>query len=223
VDDFGEPEPGTYPDHRGVARKLFARAGRFFVLWAVSGSRPVDPGDVEAAGEALRSFSVEAGEFYPGKVQPASFEQSEGWYIGSSGAGPVRADGEWTTSWAATIPYRDAWDELPMRDTLQALPEDGIVVYVALSRWWNPLAHPRWPVHPQPYQLGDFDIRPNWEGQVGQLPEYLLLTRVEGAGGYEVEVRIFFGRPDASSDMLARAQAQLDRLRLPDWGPWELE
>ena len=62
---------------------------------------------------------------------------------------------------------------------------------------------------------------PAWEGQVRDLPEYRLWTRVEGQ--YDVDLRVYFGRPDPGGEMLAEAQAELDRLELPDWGTWELE
>ena len=62
---------------------------------------------------------------------------------------------------------------------------------------------------------------PGWEGQIRDLPQHRLLTRVPEQ--YEVELRVYFGRQDPTAEMLERAQAQLDRLELPQWGPWELE
>jgi hypothetical protein len=56
---------------------------------------------------------------------------------------------------------------------------------------------------------------------VSDLPEHRLWTRVEGQ--YDVDLRVYFGRPDPDAGVLASAQAELDRLELPDWGPWELE
>ena len=73
------------------------------------------------------------------------------------------------------------------------------------------------PVRPRPYRLEDFDVLPAWEGQVRHLPEYRLWTRVEGQ--YDVDLRVYFGRPDPGGEMLAEAQEELDRLELPDWGP----
>jgi hypothetical protein len=55
---------------------------------------------------------------------------------------------------------------------------------------------------------------------VGNLSEHRLWTRVERQ--YDVDLRVYFGRPDPTGEMLARAQAELDRLVLPDWGAWEL-
>jgi hypothetical protein len=41
---------------------------------------------------------------------------------------------------------------------------------------------------------------------------------------YFVDLWVFFGDVDEpSAEERARAQAMLDRLELPDWGPWELD
>jgi len=221
-EDFRAPEPGTYPEDHGAARVPFSLAGRFFDLFAESGSRPIAPAVAAQANEILATLAVEPGDLYPGEVEPASFATAEGWHTGSSGSRPVGADGDWTASWAATVPYRDPWNALPMQETLATLPADGIVVWLSLSRFCDPNGPgQRWPVHSRPYRLADFEVLPGWEGQVRDLPEYRLWTRVEGQ--YEVDARVYFGRPDPSEDMLARAQEEIDRLRLPDWGPWELE
>jgi hypothetical protein len=53
------------------------------------------------------------------------------------------------------------------------------------------------------------------------LPKYVLWGAVRRQ--YQVDVRVYFGRPDPTSQMLAEAQAMLDALDLPDWGPWETE
>jgi hypothetical protein len=105
--------------------------------------------------------------------------------------------------------------------TLESLPPDGIVIWVSLSRWCYPRGSEQGsPIVRRPYRLRDFDVQPGWEGQVRDLPKYQLWTQVEGQ--YEVDLRVYFGSPDPTEDMLARAQGELDRLELPDWGPWEL-
>ena len=50
---------------------------------------------------------------------------------------------------------------------------------------------------------------------------WAMAVRVEGQ--YDVDLRVYFGQPDPGGEMLAEAQAELDRLELPDWGTWELE
>jgi hypothetical protein len=221
ADDFVPPEPGTYPGRWGIARADFALAGRWFTVLAESGSRPVAADDLEQANTILASLSARPGDPYSGEVQPARFAPAAGWHTGSSGPRPEGAEGDWTTTWAATTPYRDAWNAFP-QGTLASLSRDGILVWVSLSRFADPAgARAGFPVRPRPYRLDDFDVLTRWEGQVRDLPEYRLWTRVEGQ--YDVDLRVYFGRPDPTEDMLAGAQDELDRLTLPDWGPWELE
>lgn len=75
------------------------------------------------------------------------------------------------------------------------------------------------PAREPPFSLDDFEPRGAWEGQVRDLPEYLLLGTVRGE--YNLELRVYFGWPDASDAMRSEAQTVLDRLELPDRGPWE--
>jgi hypothetical protein len=221
ITGFDPPEPGTYPEQHGVVVRPFSLHGRYFVLFAQAGTRPVSDETVRAVNEALATLTVEPGDFYDDQVEPASFPPGPGWYPGSSGAQPIRPEGEWATSWASTIPYRDEWRDLPPQRTLEALPGDGLVIWLALSRFWDPgVPGQRFPAHDLPYDLSDFERHPGWEGQVRDIPEYRLWTRVPDR--YEVDVRVYFGRPDPTPEMLERAQEELNGLRLPDWGPWEL-
>jgi hypothetical protein len=64
-----------------------------------------------------------------------------------------------------------------------------------------------------PFSLSDADVRQLWEGQPNrEVPEYLLL---ECVNGFDLEVRVYFGRQEPSASALARAQAELQRLMLP--------
>jgi hypothetical protein len=68
-----------------------------------------------------------------------------------------------------------------------------------------------------PLSLDDADVRRTWEGQVADnVPEYLFWRTVDG---WQLEVRVFFGALDPAADVLATAQAQLERLRLPQVPP----
>ena len=222
ADDFTEPEPGTYPQHHAVARHFLAMAGRVFVLFAEAGARPVAEDAVTQANAALATLEVEPGDFYPGAVAPATFVAARGWHTGDSGPFERRPWGEQTQSWAATVAYADGPFDLPPRKTIERLPKDGILIWVGLSRASDPSAPgQRYSVHELPFRLADFTRHDEWEGRIRDVPEYELVTRVPGR--YEVNVRIYFGRADPTQEMLAAAQAALDRLRLPDWGPWELE
>jgi hypothetical protein len=222
-----EPFDGVTEDSRasghGFAQRTFQLSGRFFVLFAEAGER-IPPGSVLAGvNDLLGSLEVERGDFYPGAVAPARLPSRTGWYVGTSGGDDARAEGEFTTSWAATIPYADEWNALPPQETLERLPRDGIVIWVSLSR--SNRFPPRlggdetFPAREPPFSLAEFERRPGWEGQVRDLPEYLLWGTVRGQ--YNLDLRVYFGRPEPTEAMLAEAQTMLDGLELPDWGPWE--
>jgi hypothetical protein len=220
--DFAAPESGTAPEDHAVARRFLSLAGRVFVLFAEAGARPVAEDAVREASAALATLEVEPGDFYPGAVEPATFVPAPGWHTGHSGRFERRPWGEQTQSWAATVPYADGPFDLPPRETIERLTEDGVLVWVGLSRAWDPAAPgERYPVRERPYRLADFEVHPTWEGQVRDVPKYELRTRVEDQ--YEVDVRVYFGRATPTAAMRAGAEDELERLRLPDWGPWELE
>lgn len=223
--DFRPPEPGTF-QAGAYARRTFALAGRPFVLFVASGERQPAPDTIAGVNRLLASVDVAPGDFYPGTVEPARFEPRPGWHVGDTGPRPVLADSDWVTAWAATIPYADAWNALPPQETLRRLPDDGIVIWLSVERnnRFPPTAvsdeggFP--PVEP-PFRLGDFERHAGWEGQIGEIPEYRLWGTVRRT--YRVEIRVFFGRAQPTPAMLADAQATLDGMRLPEWGPWELE
>lgn len=222
VGDFGASD-GNSDDSlltgHGFARKTFQVSGRLFVLFAETGSLPPTAAALAGLNEVLGSLAVEPGDFYPGMVEPARFSERPGWHVGASGPDEADADGEFTTSWAATIPYADGWNALPPFRTLERLPRDGIVIWLGLSRT-NRFPPPK-EARKAPFQLDDFERVDLWEGQVRDLPEYRLWGTVDE--DTRLDLRVYFGRPDPTPAMLAEAQASLDGLRLPDWGPWELE
>jgi hypothetical protein len=223
--DF-EPFDGLTEDSRasghGFARQTFQVSGRFFVLFAETGERVPSALVIAELNELFASLTVERGDFYPGTVQPARFPERAGWYVGTSGADESRAQGEFTSSWASTIPYADEWNSLPPYKTLERLPGDGIVIWLGLTRSNRfpprPGGDGSFPARKPPFALEDFDARRGWEGQVRNLPEYLLLGTVRAQ--YNIDLRIYFGRTDPTGQMLGDAQHMLDSLELPDWGPW---
>lgn len=224
--DF-QPFDGITEDSRatghGYARRTFQLSGRFFVLFVEAGERVPSGSPLGALNELLGSLAVEPGDFFPGTVEPARFPSRAGWFVGTSGADEARAEGEFTTSWASTTPYADEWNALPPRETLDRLSRDGIVIWLGLSRS-NRFPPDRdgdntFRARQPPFSLGDFERRAGWEGQVRDLPEYVLWGTVRRQ--YQVDVRVYFGRPEPTEAMLGEAQAMLDELELPDWGPWE--
>lgn len=195
---------------------LYSVSGRLFSVFP-AGSEPA-PAELTELNAALAGIEVERGDFYPGTVEPVAFRDRPGWHTISSGPTPRYAYGESAQAAAATIPLRDEPNELPPRRTLEALPRDGIVAVATVSRTTASLQAPR---RAPPYRLADFEGRIGWEGQVGNLPEYVLWATT--GDRYFVDLRVYFGRAQPTAAMLAEADAVVSSIRFPDWGPWELD
>jgi hypothetical protein len=204
---------------------LHSVSGRLFSVFLSQNAPPA--GELDELNAALAGIEVEAGDFYPGSAQPVRFPERRGWHTTSADATPRYAYGESAQSAAATIPYRDGPNELPPARTLEALPPDGIVVWVSLTRdsHFEPSRLDRndtyRPRRPPPYRISDFERFYPWQGQIRNIPDY----RLWAAWGerYLVDLRVFFGREHPTEAMLAEADAVVRGLRFPDWGPWELE
>jgi hypothetical protein len=221
--DFS-PAYEVVDDDHGHGRRLFSMSGRDFVLFVETGALSPAPDLLAETNRLLTSLRVEPGDFYRRTLEPARLPMRPGWDVGNSGARDARADGDWLTSWAATIPYADDWNVMHGK-TLERLPRDGIVIWVGLERS-NRFPPQRGgqegsPEREPPFELDDFERQPGWEGQVRGLPQYVLRGTVRGE--YRVDIHVYFGRPEPTAAMLAEAQAMLDGLQLPEWGPWELE
>jgi hypothetical protein len=208
--EFVPPDAGE----RGPALtgRSFVVSGREFALSVVAGSLPPSAAALVEVNALLASLRVEPGDFYPGQVDPATFASAPGWYTGTSGPADIEPEGEQTTSWAATVPYRDPPDQFPPHETLAALPPDGIAIVVWLSR--SPGSGGELPVEEPPFQLADAE-RGSFAGVPADRATYRIGASMRG--GADVTIWIFFGRPDPSDKQLDRAQAELDSLRLPDW------
>lgn len=204
---------------------LYSVSGRLFSVHL--GKTAPRPGELDELNETLAGIEVEEGDFYPGTAQSVGFPVRHGWHTTSSGATPRHSYGESAQSAAATIPYRDVPNQLPPVRTLAALPRDGIVVWVSLTRDshfepsrldGNETYRPR---RRPPYRMADLERFDPWQGQVRDLPEY----RLWAATGerYLVDLRVYFGQSHPTPAMLAEADAMLRGVRFPDWGPWELE
>ena len=218
--DFGRRPPGD-ENTRSVSV-----AGRLFSVFTESAGAPSGE-ELEDLNEALASIEVESGDFYPGAVQPVGCPERPGWHVVSSGASPRYPYGEFAHTAAATIPYRNDPPDLPPVRTLEALPSDGILVWVGMSRDTRvPPSRVEQATaferrRPPPYRIADLERVVGWEGQVRDIPDYRLWA-VTG-DRYLVDVRVYFGRARPTEAMLAEADALLRGLRFPDWGPWELE
>lgn len=162
------------------------------------------------ADRALASLAVRGGDFYPGTVAPARFPARPGWHVGTGGRAAVRAEGEQTTSWAATVPWRDGPMELPPHRTLARLPRDGVAIFVSLFRDSRRLTQ-------RPWHSLRIDGRQTSGGFEG-LPSRFGLYRADvPRGRYVVDLWVFFGTIHPPPAVVARAQAELDAVRLPVW------
>ena len=192
--------------------RSFLAAGRAFQLWVRSPDESPVRASLERVNAFLASLRAEPGDFYPGTVDPAAFAPAEGWDTGSTGPAEIQPDGQQTMSWASTVPYRDSGLQFPPSATLGALPPDGIVLTVRLDQHGSEGGPP---VEP-PFRLGDFR-EASFEGLGAENDPRSFRGRY---GDYDVEIWALFGREHPTPEQLTRAQAELDRLQLPDWPSW---
>ncbi len=212
--EFVGPGAGFDPKIVAGTGRSFISHGREFVLWVEADSLPPDPRAVEQANEALATLKVEPGDFYPGKVEPATFATASGWNTRTNGSVEVQPEGQQTWTWASTMPYRD--DPLQLRrEALERLPSDGIVINVQL---FGPdeKGGGRNRVDKPPFRLRQARRIYPWEGQIREIPLYHIGGRVP-AQQYDVDIAVFFGRLHPTPGQIAAADAELTRLSFPDW------
>lgn len=122
---------------------------------------------------------------------------------------PARA-GDATVAWASTIPLRAEHEAIAIPvNTIGALPVDGIVVTVeTVMSGYDPALGP-YPFDLSGLTLTEATMRPpNEEEPTG---DYAVLeTYSEPA-----LVRVYFGTPSPSEQLILRAQRELDTLQLP--------
>jgi hypothetical protein len=126
------------------------------------------------------------------------------------GSAEIEPGGEQTTSWASTAPYRDQPDQFPPHKTLAALPPEGIVIVVWLSR--HPGSRSRLPRQQAPFKIqhtpGSFEGVPSSRATYG--------SGADVKGRFDVTLWVIFGRTEPTTEQLDRAQAEVDRLQLPN-------
>lgn len=211
--EFVGPSPGTDPRIAAGTGRSFIDHGRDFVLSVEADSLPPSPELVTQANQALATLDVKPGDFYPGTVEPATFAAADGWHAGNSGQTDVRPEGQQTWTWASTVPYLDEPMQFPPRKSLEQLPPDGIVIGVML---FGPDKRSSRKAEP-PFRIAQAARAYPWEGQVGEFPLYHIAGRTPGQQ-YNVDIFVFFGRNQPTDEQIAAADAELARLKLPDWG-----
>ena len=194
-------------DFRSVEHHLgFTLSGRRFALLPF----PAQPSaaTLDAVNAALRSFTVKAGNYYGQRLQPARFPARPGWFVGARG-GKLLAEGGQTETWAATVAYRDTPTQIPPVQTLNRLPRDGAIIWVSLSRDSALRIRPVNSLRIRQRLIGN-----NFEGLPRGIGIYGASLRKTG---YDLDLRVFFKTVHPSLKVIARAQAELNRLQLPIW------
>lgn len=195
-------------DFRSAEHHLgFTLSGRQFALLPFPAQR-VTPSAIRTANDVLRSFTAKPGRFYGQALPPARFPMEPGWFVGARG-GKLLAEGGQTETWAATVPYRDPPLQIPPHRTLRRLAPDGIILWVSLSRDSALRQRPF-----NSLRIRRRLISNNFEG----LPRGIGLYRaVVRRPPYDVGLWVFFKSVRPAPRTIARAQTELDRLRLPAW------
>jgi hypothetical protein len=236
--EAGQEGQAVEPEH-AFARVQFSLDGRALDAWVDLGAAtpPSDLlADVNALLSGIRIIAAPDTEPTigpapePGEAgwAPPWFEPAEGW--SSATTGTVDPDNDWETplTWAANGPI--APEDLDFArdtgalfshppETLRSLGPGDVFMQAAIINPGGAPADPTEaaPADDLPLSLADADVRRTWEGQVAEnVPEYLFWRTVDG---WQLEVRVFFGTLDPSADVLATAQSQLERLRLPEVPP----
>jgi hypothetical protein len=201
------PRLGT-KDFRSAEHHLgFTLSGRNFAVLPFPARRPT-PAAIGSANAVLRSFTVRSGHFYGEPLPPARFPGARGWFVGAR-SGKLRAEGGQTESWAATVPYRDPPLQIPPTRTLGRLGPNGTIIWVSLSRDSALRMRPVNSLHIRRNLISN-----SFEG----LPRGIGLFRATvRRSAYNVDVWVFFKTAHPTPPTVARAQTELDRLRLPVW------
>lgn len=119
----------------------------------------------------------------------------------------VRAAQIWATNQA------DATGLVPLEvfGGLLALRRNGIAIWATVDGRGGPdrtFVRSAWPV-----QLSRFRLDHGWEGQPAtRIQQRLIWISV---GGWHLDIRVYFGTETPSRPLVAKAQAELDRLQLP--------
>ncbi len=195
-------------DFRSAEHHLgFTLAGRQFAVLPFPSRRP-SAAAIATVNTVLRSFTVKRGRYYGEPLTPARLPAAAGWFVGARG-GKLRAEGGQTETWAAAVPYRDPPLQIPPRRTLRQLPADGIIIWITLSRDSALRLRPLNSLHIRRGLISN-----DFEG----LPRGIGLYRATlDRHAYDIDIWVFFKTIRPAPRVITRAQAELDRLRLPAW------
>jgi hypothetical protein len=146
-----------------------------------------------------------------------AFQRRSGWHTATTGTG-VRVP-EAPTAWATTLRARGASVEDPWTTLIPRLrthPRRVVVVAIIYGRARTTTSRRlqrEFRVRPLPLRLRDAVVQHAWEGMPGRNVVQLLLTaRIHG---YLVQLDGYFGTQHPTSNQIANAQREVDRLTIP--------
>lgn len=113
--------------------------------------------------------------------------------------------------WATTQQDTRGLVPLDVFQGLKRLRRDQIEVWASVAGRGAP--NRTFTPSPWPLRLSTFRLDHGWEGQPA--PNVQQRLRWAGVRGWHVDVRVYFGTQHPSRALVARAQAELDRLQLP--------
>ncbi len=207
-----------------VASQAFTADNGYFALYVEFGSYPVPQSSLDEANAVLATLSsgTEPPQFMtpPAPYPPPYFTHADGWNVlaqsGLNGSESV------PIAWASTVPFSASdleasvsMESLAYVPALANLPPDGVVLTAALPLAGNPTPpdNPNFPDATLPLQLSDAAVDGGWEGQPApNVVRYRIWARVNGQ---YVDVRVYFGAPHPSAEVLQLAQDELSRLVVP--------
>jgi hypothetical protein len=143
-----------------------------------------------------------------------TFAPAAGWKQVDTGANPPAPQTQ--SAIAANVRIKDPPGVAHADETVQDLPATGIVITASISAPM-PSNGASFPERSLPLRLTAADVRHSFEAQPNpDVPEYLLWQRVNG---FALDVRVFFGSQDPTASLVAEAQTELERLRVPACRP----
>jgi hypothetical protein len=134
----------------------------------------------------------------------ASFLTAPGWLVDHAGADNP------SLVVAVTAPDASAVHPVALFGSFKKLPRNGILVWADTAgrgRAGFPAAT-AWPP-----RLASFRVDHHWEGQ--SAPNIQQRVWIGSVHGWDLDIRVFFATQHPSTALHARAQAELNRLRLP--------
>ena len=144
---------------------------------------------------------------------PAAMPREPGWHVGAAHVTPPGCPRcVQTASWASTVRYRDAPNDLPHKTMATLGPSDLIVL---VDRSWQP-SPPAWMLQRHPLRIIRAQIHANFEGFT-RPGRFSVWSAATWRNGSFVTVDVFFGSPTPTAAAIARAQRELELTRFALW------